>query len=457
MRLLAHSYFPILGSHQAGGAQFAMREVLAGLASAGVDITVVCPEADDSTLLGCNGIQVLPVLKEKSRKALKLHERAQNLRHISAAVERADVIWTLDASFPLRVQQPIVLTLQTIAYEEELNSFWEFNWDVLVAASHYLGSVIDAVAGPSFWAGTPPAVRVILNGIDTDRFALTNSAPLLRKLGLSAGKYILFPHRPEPSKGFDTALRAIRELVSAGYDYKLLIPTNPSSIKSCLDKERKYYRRLFHEVERLGLSSSVIFHPWLPSEDLPAYYSLGEACLVLSALPEGFGFTPVQSVSCGTPVISTKAGSLRERFPPDYGVTYVEVGSVDQVVSAILDIPKHSAISRGQEYVRANYSLERCVREYLDCFEKAAKNTARYAPTRAETLKLSPWCYFIDKNTIWHDLEMKRIGLTRREVFTVRKITEGVYPTDLSPHKSETDSLLKRGILAVSPAGDDAA
>lgn len=456
MRLLAHSYFPILGSHQAGGAQFAMREVLAGLASAGVDITVICPEADDSTLLGFNGIEVLPVLKEKSRKSLKLHERAQNLRNVSAAVERADVIWTLDASFPLRVQQPIVLTLQTIAYEDELNSFWEFNWDVLVAASHYLGSVIEAVAGPPFWDGAPPAVRVILNGIDTDRFAPTNSAPLLLKLGLPAGKYILFPHRPEPSKGFETALRAIRELVSAGYEYKLLIPTNPSSIKSCLDKERKYYRRLFNEVERLELSSSVIFHPWIPLEDLPAYYSLGEACLVLSTLPEGFGFTPVQSVSCGTPVISTKAGSLRERFPPDHGVTYVEVGAVDQVVSAILDIPKPSAVSRGQEYVRATYSLDRCVREYLDCFEKAAKNTARYAPVRAETLKLSPWCYFIDRNSIWHDLEMRRIELTRREVLTIKKITEGTYQPELSPNKSETDSLLKRGILAVSPAGDDA-
>jgi glycosyltransferase involved in cell wall biosynthesis len=428
-----------------------MRATLAGLAKEGVDITVVCPETDGSDVLSADRIQVLPFLKERSRKALKLHERAQNLHHIAAAAENADVIWTLDASFPLRVRQPIVLTLQTIAYEEELNSFWDFNWDVLVVASQYLGSVVEAVAGPAFWSGTPPAVKVILNGIDTDSFVPTDPARLLDRLGLPVGKYILFPHRPEPAKGFDTALLTLGQLVGAGFDYKLLIPTNPSSVKSCLDKERRYYGRLSRKVEQLGLASSVIFHPWVSLEDLPSYYSLGESCLMLSALPEGFGFTTVQSISCGTPVVSTKAGSLRERLPPNHGVTYVEIGAVESAVSAILEAPKRTEVSRGQEYVRAHYSLDRYVREYLDCFEKAGKNTGRYTPTSAGTLRLSPWCYSIDLSTVWHDLEMRRVGLTRREVIVLRQIMEGPEPVNFEEYTNEVAKLLKRGIITLSP------
>lgn len=452
LRLLVHSYFPILANRQAGGAQFAMHQILVGLANKGVDITVICPETGSSDTISASGIKVLPVLKEKSRTSLKLHERAQNLRHIAAAVGNVDVIWTLDASFPLRVKQPIILTLQTIAYEEELNSLWDFNWDVLVVASNYLGAVVGAVAEPAFWTGVPPPVEIILNGIDTGLFVPTDPAPLLDKLGLPKGKYLLFPHRPEPAKGFDTALLALERLVSAGFDYKLLIPTNPDSVKSCLAKERRYYDRLTHKVEQLRLTSSVIFHPWISLKDLPAYYSLAESCLMLSALPEGFGFTTIQSVSCGTPVISTKAGSLRERLPATHGVTYVEVGAVESTVSAILKAPKRSEITLGQEYVRANYSLDRCVREYLNCFEKARKSKGRYMPAKAEILHLSPWCYFIDLHTIWHDLEMRRMKLKPQEVVIIRHVLEGNNLSHFKHHENEIEQLLKRGILTLSPS-----
>jgi glycosyltransferase involved in cell wall biosynthesis len=427
-----------------------MRQTLVGLANEGVDITVICPETDNSDIINFGGIKVLPVLKEKSRTSLKLHERIQNLHHLAAAVENADIIWTLDTLFPLRVEQPIVLTLQTIAYEEELNSLCDFNWDVLVAASHYLGSVVEAVAGPAFWTGTPPVIRVILNGIDTDSFVPTDPASLIERMSLPASKFLLFPHRPEAAKGFDIALLALQQLASAGFDYKLLIPTNPSSVRACLDKERRYYRRLYQKIEKLGLESSVIFHPWISLKDLPAYYSLGESCLMLSALPEGFGFTTIQSVSCGTPVVSTKAGSLRERLPPSYGVTYVEFGAVDSVVSAILDPPKRSEILRGQEYVRATYALDRYVREYLDCFEKASKNISRYTGVRSEILSLSPWCYVIDLSTIWHDLEMRRIELTRKEVNIIRQILEGADSFDFSQYANEIEKLLRRGVLVYS-------
>lgn len=454
MRLLVHSYFPILTSHQAGGAQYAMREILAGLANHGMDITILCPETEHSELFTHERIETLPVLREQVRKPLNLHDRLQNLSHIAAAAENADVVWTLDALFPLQIDQPIVLTLQTIAYEDELDSLFGFNWDVAVAASPYLASIVESVAGPGFWSGDAPEIRVIQNGINADLFIPTDPAPLQHKLGLPPGKYILFPHRPEPAKGFDAALAALKRLVQTDPGYKLLIPTQPSSVKYCLDKERRYYNRLLRKVEQLGLSSAVIFHPWIALEDLPAYYSLGQCCLVLSMLPEGFGFTPVQSVSCGTPVVSTKAGSLREKFPPDHGVTYVEVGDVSQIVSGVLADRQRLALHRGQEYVRVHYSIERCVKQYIDCFTDARKKRGRYLPgCKPEVLHLSPWCYFVGPRTVWHDLHMKPLELTHEEAALLHRIGTGLPLTNSESLTTPMARLLARGLIVGGPKG----
>jgi glycosyltransferase involved in cell wall biosynthesis len=451
VRLLVHSYFPLLADHQAGGAQFVMRETLSGLVKHGMEITIICPATNRSDLFSACGVEVLPVLKEKARRPLTLHERAENLHHVAVAANKSDVIWTLDRAFPLRVSQPIVLTLQTVAYEDELNSLLSFNWDVLVVASPYLESLARAVAGPGFWAGVPPPIRVIMNGIDTNFFVSSDPAELRRKLALPSGRYILFPHRPEPAKGFDTALSALRQLVCSGFNYKLLIPTAPQSVAHSLDKERRYYSRLSAKVKRLRLNSSVVFHPWITLKDLPAYYTLGEWCLTLSALPEGFGFTPVQSISCGTPVISTKAGSLRERFPANHGVKYVDVGAAEQVASEVLKSPSRSEIQSGRDYVDAKYSMKRCVEEYLDCFTKAQKKSSRYAPVKSDTLRISPWCYFVGRRVIWHDLYMRRMELSEEEVSVIEQIAEGKDSTTTFQFPDAIQRLMARGLIALIP------
>jgi len=450
LRILVYSYFPVLKDHQAGGAQFAMRQTIEGLAKEGLHITVICPEADGLEILAGERIRVLPILKEATGKTLMLHERARNLHHIAEAAQNVDVIWTLDSLFPLKVKQPIVLMLQTIAYEDELNSFWDFNWDVIVLASDYLAATAKTVAGAAFWKGTAPLMRTILNGIDTNFFAPANTSPLLEKLNLPPAKYILFPHRPEPEKGFDTALLVLKRLIDAGFDYKLLVPTNPHSIKSCLDKERRFYRRLFRTVQQSGLDSAVIFHPWITLDELPAYFSLGETCLMLSSLPEGFGFTPIQSISCETPVISTKSGALRGQFPPGHGVTYVETGEVEPIVSAILKPAPKSHARRGREYVKLKYSFDRYLKEYLDCFKNARKKTGRYEPNGIKKLLFAPWCYFINEQTVWHDLEMKRVVLTQAEKLIIKQITEQKDSFDSRKHKNEIEKLLRRGILTLS-------
>ncbi|MBN2157329.1 MAG: glycosyltransferase family 4 protein [Candidatus Lokiarchaeota archaeon] len=50
----------------------------------------------------------------------------------------------------------------------------------------------------------------------------------------------------------------------------------------------------------------------IPDEDLPTYYSMADMFVTYSYASEGFGITPVESLSCGTPVICSDLPAYKE-------------------------------------------------------------------------------------------------------------------------------------------------
>lgn len=64
-------------------------------------------------------------------------------------------------------------------------------------------------------------------------------------------------------------------------------------------------------VSKLGLERRVNFTGFVPDGDLAHIYSRAHA-LIQPSLMEGFGLPPVEAMACGTPVLSSRAGSLPE-------------------------------------------------------------------------------------------------------------------------------------------------
>ncbi len=64
-------------------------------------------------------------------------------------------------------------------------------------------------------------------------------------------------------------------------------------------------------VTRHGLDGRVNFTGFVPDDDLAHVYSRAYA-LIQPSLMEGFGLPPVEAMACGTPVLSSRAGSLPE-------------------------------------------------------------------------------------------------------------------------------------------------
>lgn len=129
-------------------------------------------------------------------------------------------------------------------------------------------------------------------------------------------------------------------------------------------------------LERIRLSHRAKNIKWIqyvPDEDLPALYT-GAKLFMLTSLYEGFGFPPLESMACGTPVVCSAGGSLTEVV----GNATVLIDNFDadnwaeRTMKAITDSDlRRSLIARGHEQVR-KYTWENTARQTWDVYRKVA-------------------------------------------------------------------------------------
>jgi glycosyltransferase involved in cell wall biosynthesis len=124
-------------------------------------------------------------------------------------------------------------------------------------------------------------------------------------------------------------------------------------------------------IARHGLEQRVVLPGFVPDAELVHLYSRAYA-LVQPSLMEGFGLPAVEAMACGTPVISSRAGSLPE-VVGDAGI-YFDPRSVPSMVEAI-DWIATDPTSREQLARRAldrslAFSWDRAARSLIACFEE---------------------------------------------------------------------------------------
>ena len=116
--------------------------------------------------------------------------------------------------------------------------------------------------------------------------------------GLPA-RFILYLGTIEPRKNLSVLVAAYKK--AQPKDVKLV----------CAGGEGWMYSDVFRAVAELQLSRDVLFPGFVPEAELPLWYSAAEAFVYPSAY-EGFGLPVLEALACGTPVITTTAGSLVE-------------------------------------------------------------------------------------------------------------------------------------------------
>ncbi len=258
--------------------------------------------------------------------------------HISEVFERASEFDVIHNSFdflPLTysglISTPVVTTIHGFSSPQILPVYAKYNHQTFYVA------ISEADRQP-----TLDYVATIHHGIDTGAFTFASDP----------GSYLAFFGRIHPDKGVVAAIDAAQ---AAGL---------PIRIAGIVQDEAYFEREV---VPRLD-GDRVQFVGPVVAEDRSSFLGGAAALLHLIDFDEPFGFSVVEAMACGTPVIAFDRGSMREIIMN--GTT----GSlVKDVASATRAIAQVGLLDRQtvRDVAVQRFSSDRMVDDYIDVYRHA--------------------------------------------------------------------------------------
>jgi len=168
---------------------------------------------------------------------------------------------------------------------------------------------------------SPDKISVIHNGIDKIKFAPINKAYAKNTCGLSGDcKFILAISRLSSEKGLEFLLEAMTKLAT-------------KNVKLALVGDGPLYNRLNDYVTSNNLSEKVLFLGAVPHKDLYLWYNAADV-FCLPSLWEGCPNVVIESLACGTPVVSSNVGAVPHFVNNDCGAI-VPRGDADSLAKAL--------------------------------------------------------------------------------------------------------------------------
>ena len=163
-------------------------------------------------------------------------------------------------------------------------------------------AVSATVAAAAAAAGIDRSRIVVVHEGVPEAFRIRPSEPTIgavcSRYGVEPGGYVIFVGAVTERKNIATVLQALSRVSDAP---RLLI-AGAMGFGSEPVREA---------IERMGSSGRVASPGFVPDADLPALIA-GAVALVHPSEYEGFGLTPLEAMSLGTPAIASRAGALPE-------------------------------------------------------------------------------------------------------------------------------------------------
>jgi len=147
-----------------------------------------------------------------------------------------------------------------------------------------------------------PGRWYIPNCVDTDLFRKKEALH-----GISTMNVILVPRNLTWPRGIDLAIRAFAGLAAGRPDLHLMIA---GSALRDMKESIAYERELRELVDQLQLHGKVTFAGKFTREEMPAVYSSALLTLIPSRMSEGTSLAALESMACGTPVLTTDVEGL---------------------------------------------------------------------------------------------------------------------------------------------------
>jgi glycosyltransferase involved in cell wall biosynthesis len=217
--------------------------------------------------------------------------------------------------------------------------------DRFIVLSHAFGELLQQEYGIS-----EKKIHIIPGGVDIERFQVNLTRQQARQtMGFPLDRPILFtPRRLALRMGIDQLLQALVEVKHQVPDVWLAI-AGKGTLRI----------RLEQQANELGLQNHVKFLGYVPDEQLPVAYQAADLTVVPSQSLEGFGLILLESLACGTPVLSTPVGGMPEVLRPFQPSLITETPTSDALSTRLIELltgkiplPDRAAC---REYAVSNY------------------------------------------------------------------------------------------------------
>ena len=217
-------------------------------------------------------------------------------------------------------------------------------------------------------------IHIIPGGVDIERFQANLTRQQAReKLGFPVDRPILFtPRRLVQRMGIDKLLQAVAEVKKYVPDVWLAI-AGKGVLRAALERQ----------ANALGLQDHVRFLGYVPDEQLPVAYQAADLTVVPSQYLEGFGLILLESLACGTPVVSTPVGGMPEVLTPFQPTLVTETPEAIAIAARLiafltgdLPVPDRQAC---REYAVQNYDWTLLAPKVRDVLLLPLSQTLPYA------------------------------------------------------------------------------
>jgi D-inositol-3-phosphate glycosyltransferase len=145
-------------------------------------------------------------------------------------------------------------------------------------------------------------ISVIPCGVNLDLFKPVDKEAARKELGLDHQKMILFVGRIDPLKGLDQLLKAFACIQDEKPPVLMVVGGDEHS--------RGQLHRLQQMAKDLHIEDQVSFVGSVAQNRLPLFYSAADVCAIPSYY-ESFGMVALESLACGTPIVATDVGGMR--------------------------------------------------------------------------------------------------------------------------------------------------